>query len=274
MLARNIPDTPYSDAIGPYPLLCCQDWTALADDLEGEGGELITMTAVSDPLAPASLSLLKQAFPDLVLPYKEHFVAELKGLAAAVDKRHIRKARRALESVTVERVERPASALDDWTQLYASLVRKHGIVGLSAFSRASFARQLEVPGAVLYRAVENGQAVAATFWFVDGEQAYYHLGASSDRGYELGASFALMWVALNAFAEQGVGVVLLGAGAGVYNDGSDGLSRFKAGWATGTRQSYLCGRIFNPAVYRQLNGARSSGETTYFPAYRAHLAGL
>jgi hypothetical protein len=111
-------------------------------------------------------------------------------------------------------------------------------------------------------------------WYVNGAQAYYHLGASSERGYEIGASFALFWVALNHFAEQDVQIALLGAGAGAHNDGSDGLSRFKAGWATGTRRSYLCGRIFNPDVYEALAARTQGVGRDYFPKYRSLQPGI
>jgi hypothetical protein len=46
------------------------------------------------------------------------------------------------------------------------------------------------------------------------------------------------------------------------------LRQFKAGWATGTRQTFLCGRILQPDAYDSLSAERVAGKTTYFPAYR------
>jgi predicted N-acyltransferase len=216
--------------------------------------------------------LLERSFPDLVTPYKQHFLVDLKKVQdrRSIRKQHHRKARKALKTIAIEQVSDPSHALDDWVRLYSHLVRKHSIFGLTAFSRSSFALQLRVPGLVLFMAREDEEAVAATLWFVDGGRAYYHLGASSERGYRACASFALFEVALDQFAAKGLEVVLLGAGAGVYDRGSDGLTRFKAGWATGTRQSYLCGRILSPPVYKQLNSACAGPTSSYFPPYRAH----
>ena len=61
----------------------------------------------------------------------------------------------------------------------------------------------------------------------------------------------------------------LGGGAGTSEGGSlDGLRRFKAGWATGTRQTFLCGRVLQQDAYDSLSAERTAGKTTYFPAYR------
>jgi hypothetical protein len=46
------------------------------------------------------------------------------------------------------------------------------------------------------------------------------------------------------------------------------LSRFKRGWATGTRTAYFCGRIFDRANYREITRASGCMATDYFPAYR------
>jgi lipid II:glycine glycyltransferase (peptidoglycan interpeptide bridge formation enzyme) len=108
-----------------------------------------------------------------------------------------------------------------------------------------------------------------TLWYVQGDVAYYHLGAYSDRGYALRASFALFWQALELLQAERVRWLDLGAGPGLAADASNGLSRFKRGWATGTQTAYLCGRVFNRARYEQLLRARGRGAADYFPAYRA-----
>lgn len=64
-------------------------------------------------------------------------------------------------------------------------------------------------------------------------------------------------------------MVDLGAGAGIDDKGTDGLTRFKRGWSTGTRTAYFCGRVFDHAKYSELVRATSASATNYFPAYRA-----
>src|SRR5205823_14098960 len=131
-------------------------------------------------------------------------------------------------------------------------IERHDIRGLARFSDASFRQQAQVPGAVMLRAVHEGSTVGMTWWFVSGAVGYYHLGAYNDIGYAKKASFALFWRAIEVFGSAGLRWLDLGAGAGLGNEDSDGLSRFKRGWSTGTRTAYLCGRIFNRERYDQL----------------------
>lgn len=60
----------------------------------------------------------------------------------------------------------------------------------------------------------------------------------------------------------------LGAGAGMANDGTNGLSLYKRGWSTDTRTVYLCGRIFDHKRYAEIVKAKGIAATDYFPAYR------
>jgi hypothetical protein len=105
-------------------------------------------------------------------------------------------------------------------------------------------------------------------WYVQGKVSYYHLGAYSDLGYELRASFALFSHSVEYFVQHGFEWLNLGAGAGVGLDTDSGLGRFKQGWSTGTRTAYLCGRVFDPKKYEELVMARNTPPTAYFPAYR------
>jgi hypothetical protein len=188
--------------------------------------------------------------------------------ARSVHAHHRRNATRALRSLEVEVVSEPASFLDEWETLYAQLVRRHTIEGIAAFSRASFAGQLRVRGLTVLRASSAGETVGATLWYERGPVAYYHLGAYDERGYELGASFALFAFARDYFADRGLEWLSLGAGAGVAGQGTDGLSRFKRGWATGTRTAYVCGRVLDRERYAELMRGQTAGPAQYFPAYR------
>jgi hypothetical protein len=181
---------------------------------------------------------------------------------------HQRNARKGLDNLYVERCWNPAQALDDWTRLYAHLIQRHDIKGITAFSRAAFARQFEVPGLVVFQALDRGTPVGMLLWYVQDNVAYYHLGAHNEVGYELRSSFALFWHAIEYFRAGGVQWLDLGASPGVNGTATDGLTRFKRGWATGTRTAYFCGRIFDPGTYHRLVKTRGVTETNYFPAYR------
>lgn len=269
ILERKIPETPYRDAIGCYPLFACQEWTQLYADLENIGNELVNLAVVTDPFGDYDEAYLRTCFKDVVIPFKQHFVVDLsRSLETVVSSHHRRNSRKALKELHVEKCANPANFLDDWVALYQTLIEKHSIKGLAAFSRYSFAKQLEVPGLVTFRAVYENKTIGMLLWYVQGDIGYYHLGAYNSSGYEMRASFALFWRAFEYFKKFGLQWLSLGAGAGVNGRDTDGLSRFKYGWSTGTRTAYFCGRIFNPDVYMQLTRSMGITEATYFPAYR------
>jgi hypothetical protein len=268
ILERTIAGGPERDAMGPYPLFVCRDWSKLHLDLEAIGPDLVSLVLVADPWGDHEPGELARCFPDLIAPFKEHFTVDLgQRLAAFVDAHHQRNARKALQALAVEHCAYPARLAGEWTKLYASLIARHGITGPAAFSPFSLTRQLEVSGLSMFCARHEGEIVGMTLWYTQGDTVYYHLGAYSERGYALRASFGLFWHALEHFTEAGRRRLSLGAGAGLKGDTGDGLSRFKRGWSTGTRTTYLCGRIFDRPLYAQLAGARGQA-TDYFPAYR------
>lgn len=270
ILERPIEGSTYRDAMGCYPLFACRDWTRVREDIEELRGELVSLVLVTDPFGDYTPDALRDCFQDLAVPFKEHYVTDLtRPPHAFVHPHHQRNARRASREVRVELCEDAAAFVGEWHELYANLISRHEIKGVATFSEQSFARQLEVPGAVLFRAVNSGSTVGMLWWYVgDDNVAYYHLGAYSEAGYRLRTSFALFRDAIEYFAARGVRWLSLGAGAGLGGDGEDGLSRFKRGWATGTRTAYLCGRVLDRERYEEIVKARNVQPTRYFPAYR------
>jgi len=251
--------------MGPYPLFACTDWSGLAADLDVLARDLICVSLVADPFGDWTVEQLDAVFPDRRHVFKEHLVVELgPSPVGRTSTHHQRFAARGQRKVAVERVMAPLDLLDDWLALYSELIRRHEITGISAFSPESFARQLAVPGIIAFRASESGATVGATLWYLDRRVAYWHLAAYSSRGYKLDASYALMAAALEEFSDQGLEWASLGAGAGLRDEQSDGLTRFKAGWASGTRTAHFCGRILD----RERYAALSTKPSSFFPAYR------
>lgn len=268
ILERSIPGTPHRDAMGCYPLFACRDWSRLSDDIQNLSDEHVSLVLVTDPFGDYTEESLLHTFKDLVIPFKEHFIVDLAVTSETfLHPHHRRNARKALEVISVEECS-AVDSLSEWITLYANLVARHDIRGIARFSNSSFAQQLSVPGAVMLRAVHEGQTVGMTWWFVSEGVGYYHLGAYSDTGYELRASFALFWRAIELFRKECLRWLDLGAGAGLGDGEMDGLSRFKRGWSTGTRTAYLCGRIFDRARYDHIVEAKGIHATNYFPAYR------
>jgi hypothetical protein len=270
ILEQAVPGHASRDAMGCYPIFCCRDWTRLPADLDALREEIVSVVVVTDPFGEYDSDDLRRCFPDLVRPFKAHYVVDLhQSRDAFVHPHHRRHARVALQRLSVECCPAPVPWREEWIALYANLIQRHHIKGLAAFSRSSLLLQLGVPGLAAFRAIHERETVGMALWYVHGPIAYYHLAAYSDIGYQLRASFALFWNALEHFVASGVRWLNLGAGAGLASRSDDGLSRFKRGWATGTRTAYLCGRIFSPAEYRRLSLVRGEGGTGYFPAYRA-----
>jgi lipid II:glycine glycyltransferase (peptidoglycan interpeptide bridge formation enzyme) len=100
------------------------------------------------------------------------------------------------------------------------------------------ARQLKVPRIVMIRATHKETTIGVTLWYAVGDVGHYHLRAYSDTGYQLRASFALFWFAIEYFGSNGLRWLNLGASRGIANKGVDRLSRFKQEWSTGTRTAY------------------------------------
>jgi hypothetical protein len=258
ILRRPIASTPFMDGIGPYPIFACEDWSSLKQDLDQLEDKLISIAMITDPFGDYTHVELQQTFKDLANPYKEHFVIDLQ-----------RNAQRALRIADVEIREEPRMLLDEWCSLYQQLIERHQIKGIARFSREAFARQLSIPGITAFRAITNGETVGMLLWYKQGDIGYYHLGAYSSLGYQQKVSFALFWSLIKYFADSGLKWLSLGAGAGLTNDGQDGLTRFKRGWSTGTRTAYFCGRIFDTEKYWELVEANGTPYTGFFPAYRA-----
>jgi hypothetical protein len=268
LLERPIPGSADRDAIGCYPLFVCRDWTALKADLEDLHRELVTVVLVADPFGPDDPDMLAGCFNYGVVPFKEHYVVDLRQPATlSVCAHHRRNARKGLRQLSVEKIADPLCFFDDWMLLYSRLIRKHGIRGINAFSRSAFSHQFKIPGLVAFRAAHRGETVGMLLWFVQQDVGYYHLGAFSDLGYQLGASFALFWSAIEYFAPH-LRWLTLGAAAGINRAEPSGLSRFKQGWASTSRIAYLCRHVGNPLRYAEIVRTCRLLHTDYFPLYR------
>jgi hypothetical protein len=268
ILVRRIAGTPYQDAMGCYPLFVCRDWSRLDADLEEIGDKIVSLAVVTDPFSEFDAAHLARCFPDVSIPFKEHYVTDLScDPDAIVSKHHLYYARKALQRVGVEVVASPGDLVDEWVRLYSVLTARHALRGIKAFSRDSFGKQLAVPGTLMFRALCQGRMVGGHIWYLNGDVAYSHLAACDDAGYDAMASYALHWTALKHLASR-VKWLDLGAGAGLEENGGDGLTAFKRGWSTGSKTVYFAGRVFDRAAYATLVAAAGARESGYFPAYR------
>ena len=251
--------------MGSYPIFAANDWSGLSKDLGSIGPDLVSVALVADPFGEYLPHELSSWF-DRVVAFKEHYVVDfLKPLL--VSKHHRYYSRRADADVTVD-VGPPVDGFaEQWSELYASLVRRHHLKGIKAFSKASFELQMRVPGMVVFRAIKDGLLVGAHLWYQAQNVAYSHLAATTERGYELNCSYAIHSAVIDFFRSK-VQWVDLGAGAGTKAQ-RDGLSFFKEGWSNSKRPAYFCGRILNPERYDELTQNFHGQKTNYFPTYRS-----
>jgi hypothetical protein len=270
-LRRPIPGTGLFDATGPYPYLTCTDWLSLPDDLDelqAADPELVSITAAPDPFGSFTEGALRKAFPDLVSQYKQHYVADLtRPDEEIISEHHRREVSRARRKMSVELVDQPLQQLANWLELFGHAVRQFSITGMRAFSARAFEHQLGLPGAQLWLVRHNDEAVAASVTMTHEGVAYTHLLAASPGGRKLGASY-LIYDANIRLLRPTVRWIDWGAVPGD-SDAETGLKLFKAGWATGTRPAYICGRILNRAHYTSIARERGTVDRPYFPCYRA-----
>ncbi len=263
ILERPIPGSCHRDGMGLYPLLCCNEWSALSEDLEilrREG--LVSLTAVSDPFKETEDAEAFAGF-DLVRPFKTHFATHLdRPIEQVVSKHHAYYARRAARTLHVHWTGSPLAHLDEWHELYCGLVLRHRISDLRRFSKDSFRKLLGIPGLCLFRALLGEKTVGAQLFMQQGDVVHSHLAAFAPEGYSHGASYVLDWEALNHYRGK---ARVLNWGGGLGSGDDDGLARYKQGWATEQHTSYLLGAILGPGAYAALS---QESQSDYFPAYR------
>lgn len=268
LLKRRIPGTDFYDAMSTYPLCCCRDWAAIHEDLSTLSEEIVSVAIVADPYGGYTQNELESGF-DVVNPFKVHYVIDL---TQPIDEigtvRHRKQARAAFRKMDVTVCEDPSDFSGDWINLYQTLMKRHEISGIRAFSSEAFRRQLNMPEIIVHKATFEGQVIGAQLFIQQGNVVHCHLGAVNDLGYKLGAFYALDQFSFDYFSDKAL-ILDIGGGAGLSGTGDDGLSRYKKGWSSGTQPVYFCGRITNEARYAHLVSERCSEVTGYFPAYRA-----
>ena len=251
------------DLVAPYPLLRCDRWNDLADDLQKRDDDLCVM-AITDPFSDPGPDVLRAVFPDLVRRWKDHHIVTLHDGGPQVSSHHRRNLRKATAAATS--VD-PGCAATAFVNLYASLARRHDISGPADFPPAALCAQLAVHGTRTWLARVEGETVGIVVAYVDGEHAWYHLGAASEEGYRTGAMYALFACMLDELAGEGVTTVDLGGGAGA-DTPSAGLERFKRGWSDHSRPTHLVGRILDRAGYQRACELTRTTGSSWFPAYR------
>lgn len=267
LIKRQIPGTPYFDAMGPYPLFFCEQWGNLLEDFAALKDEVVSVSFVIGPFATFDL-VNYQGNLDIFKVYKDHYILDLSlPFEDTISKHHRQDARRALQKIVVETEVSPNIHVDEWCELYGNLIERHHIIGIRKFSRESFAKQLKIPNTFYFKAVLEGKIVGGIIFILVGDVAYAHLSAFTREGYDLGAPKALRLVAFQYLSNL-VSWIDNGGGTNNKHGNLSGLDRFKSGWSNTKAKSYFCGKILDKNLYDDLTKSRNQKDEQWFPAYR------
>jgi hypothetical protein len=263
-ILRPVPGADAVDAAGPYPRTPFGprfDLRAGLDRLRAAGA--VSAVIVPDPLSAPPQSTLTAAF-EHCRPFKTHFIVDRAAGGEWPSKHHRQTIRKARAAVQVSAVSLGRTARD-WSRLHAGLPERHAVGGAADFIPSSVAALADDPSFEAFAARIDGRIVAMAIWFAHDGVATYHLGASDEAGYAVGAGYALFDAAFEHFdfADR----FDLGGAAGVQLRADDGLARFKQGFANATATAYVCGSVLDAAACGQLSKGRASAG--FFPAYRA-----
>jgi hypothetical protein len=268
LIERKIKGTAYRDAMGCYPLFLCNNWGNLLDDIQTLQDELISVSLVTSPFGNFDPKELKKYF-DIFFPFKDHYVLDLtKPINSSISRRHREYSRSSLRNLTINIQTSPNIDLDEWVALYDCLIKKYNIHGIRKFSRESFAKQVSIPNTYYFRALYDGRAVGGSLFYLQSDVVYGHLAAFTAEGYNLHASYAIIWSAINFFSKLSHWIDF-GGGTKTINGAIDGLVLFKKGWSNETRKSYFCGKILNSKIYAKLSEFKGTSNSNWFPAYRS-----
>lgn len=103
-----------------------------------------------------------------------------------------------------------------------------------------------------------------SIWLSDGTVAHNHLGASSEAGYAVGASYALYAAAVETLEE--CRVLDFGGAPGLADDPDHGLARFKRGFANAEGATWLSGFVLDREGYAAaLRDSGADSATGFFP---------
>lgn len=190
---------------------------------------------------------------------------ELVGRMDSHHRRVVRKAQR--EDVRVS-VEEGPTDLADFVSLYEETMRRRGASAFYFFPNEYWAQLTGLLGGMLVRAdaFVAGKIVASILCFASPPLLHYHLGASSERGQELGANHLLFVETATWAAAHGFERFHLGGGVGGFEDS---LYEFKRRFDPGgTLPAYLGKTVHDESAYRALSDGKKIDYSGYFPAYR------
>jgi hypothetical protein len=269
LLRRYIDNSDLTDLVSPDPVFVCSDFSAIASDLQA-----------LNPEATASLIIRTDAFCeshivadiggfDEISHFKTHYIAQLDQPWRSFTRRSCRRyADRAKSLFAIRLVEAPVTLASKLFTLNQTMVERHMLLPQLGYSNHMLATQLALPGARVFEVRDQAATIAIACFMEVGEYAYAYLLGCSNEARSRFAIYGLYGCALDYYQNR-VRAIDFGGNSGLVDNGQDGLSLFKKGWSNTTKTSYLCKKILNHDLYKNLCRDHCASDPSFFPAYRA-----
>jgi hypothetical protein len=225
-------------ASGLYPFASLEPDCELAaglDFLREQGVGSVSL--VTDALWQPPLETLRAVF-DVCRPFKTTYLIDREAGPVRFRKKHRNRINRSNRRCRVRRVPL-ADHVESAQQMYRGFAEIKELSGSMDFGPAYFPNLAKMKEATTIAAFVEEALVALSIWIRFRDIAYFHLGVSNQKGYEIAASYACHGFAIGHFAD--CRYVSFGPEVGLRDSKAYPLSGFKSGFANATAPIHLCG---------------------------------
>ena len=264
---RVIGTTGHYDLVFPYPMFAGRNFSAIGQDIRSlSQSDAVSMTIRSDAFFEKTVSQTEAVW-DWFRPFKTHHITNLskpwRDKAARNAKRYEVRARR---TFTFSEVLNPAFYASDLRRLNSIILNRKRVTNTSIIAETILRQQLGLSGARLFRASDSNGIQGLAFFMVTEKRAYAYMIGATDEARSNNVIYGLYGYALDSF-QDAMDYVDFGGVPGTSDDQSHPIAQFKQLWTNETAQSFICGKVFRPDVYKNLSKAHPTSHVNFFPAY-------
>ena len=199
-----------------------------------------SVSLITDPMWSPGQNLLEAAFGSC-RPFNENYLID-RGLGRIrVQKRHRNMINNAKKLCDVDQVKL-APLLERWWNLYQS--NRQMRVGAHSTPPKYFEMLAGLEEVDVIAAHHENEIVTMSIWLRFNDVLYYIDGASNQRGLAISAPYATVAYVIEHYVN--CRYIFLGGSADFRGPRSDGLARFKRGFANTSLRDYLCTSHLTP----------------------------
>lgn len=264
---RVIGTTDHYDLVSPYPMFAGRNFSAIGQDIRSlSETDAVSMTIRSDAFFEKTVGQTESVW-GWFRPFKTHYITNLskpwRDTAARNAKRYEERARR---TFTFSEVLNPAFYASDLRRLNSIIVNRKRGTNTKIIAEKVLKHQLGLSGARLFKASNSNGIQGLAFFMVTEKRAYAYMIGATDEARSNNVIYGLYGFALDIFQNE-MDNVDFGGVPGTSDDQSHPIAQFKQLWTNETAQSFICGKVFRPDVYKKLSEAHPTSHANFFPAY-------